>query len=252
MDQFLANKTIISAVIFIFFLIIERILVYKEYKKKKRIIRNIILWSINGVSSYFIILPITLIFTNFVLWERNPSVTQTIINLFLLDVWTYWWHRINHIIPFLWRFHLIHHLDEHLDVTSAVRFHFGEVFMATLARGAIIVVFSIPFSDILIFETFLLACAVFHHSNARLPKKMEKFLSYIIVTPSLHWIHHHKVRKDTDSNYGLFLSIWDRVFASKSKTKRTKDLPLGVEGYRDSNILKLLIRPFTKQKKSSK
>ena len=167
-------------------------------------------------------------------------------------MWTYWWHRLNHIIPFLWRFHLIHHLDEHLDATSAVRFHFGEVLLATLTRGVVIIVFAIPFADILIFETLLLASAIFHHSNLKLPKTLEKFLSYVIVTPSLHWIHHHKIRKDTDSNYGLFLSMWDRIFASKSKTKRTPDLPLGVEGLKDSNILRLLIRPFTNQKKPLK
>ena len=118
MDKFLELKVIITFSIFVFFLIIERLLVYKEYKKKKRLISNFSLWFINGVSSYFIILPLTLFFTSLNFWERNTSVIQIVINLFVLDLWTYWWHRINHIIPFLWRFHLIHHLDEHLDVTS--------------------------------------------------------------------------------------------------------------------------------------
>ena len=153
MDKFLELKVIITFSIFVFFLIIERLLVYKEYKKKKRLISNFSLWFINGVSSYFIILPLTLFFTSLNFWERNTSVIQIVINLFVLDLWTYWWHRINHIIPFLWRFHLIHHLDEHLDVTSALRFHFGEVFLSVLARGILIIGLAIPFSDILIFET---------------------------------------------------------------------------------------------------
>ncbi len=247
MDKFLELKVIITFSIFVFFLIIERLLVYKEYKKKKRLISNFSLWFINGVSSYFIILPLTLFFTSLNFWERNTSVIQIVINLFVLDLWTYWWHRINHIIPLLWRFHLIHHLDEHLDATSALRFHFGEVFLSVLARGILIIGLAIPFSDILIFETLLLICAIFHHSNLKLPKIIEKPLSLIIVTPNLHWIHHHKLRQDTDSNYGLFLSVWDRIFASKSKTLRTKTLKLGVEGYKDSNIWRLLLRPFTKQ-----
>ncbi len=247
MDKFLELKTIVTFSVFVFFLIVERLLVYREYKKQKRLIRNFVLWFINGINSYFIILPLTLFFTNIVLWERNLSLTQTIINLFILDLWTYWWHRFNHIIPFLWRFHLIHHLDEHLDATSALRFHFGEVLIAVLVRGILIIGLVIPFSDILIFETLLLICAIFHHSNLKLPKMLEKPLSLIIVTPSLHWIHHHKLRRDTDSNYGLFLSVWDRVFASKSKTVRTKALKLGVAGYRDSSIWRLLTRPFTKQ-----
>lgn len=249
MNQLLENKSIITFSVFLFFLIIERMLVYKEYKKKKRLVSNLILWSINGVSSYFIILPLTLFFASITLWERNASVLQTIINLLVLDLLIYWWHRLNHIIPLLWRFHLIHHLDEHLDATSALRFHFGEVFLSALYRGFFIVILAIPFSDILIFETLLLICAVFHHSNLKLPRLLEKTLSLLVVTPNLHWIHHHKIRRDTDSNYGLFLSIWDRIFISKSKTVRTKDLAIGVEGLKDSGILRLLSRPFTKQTK---
>ena len=148
-------------------------------------ISNFSLWFINGVSSYFIILPLTLFFTSLNFWERNTSVIQIVINLFVLDLWTYWWHRINHIIPFLWRFHLIHHLDEHLDVTSALRFHFGEVFLSVLARGILIIGLAIPFSDILIFETLLLICAIFHHSNLKLPKIIEKPLSLIIILVGL-------------------------------------------------------------------
>ena len=79
--------------------------------------------------------------------------------------------------------------------------------MQYLVRGILIIGLAIPFSDILIFETLLLICAIFHHSNLKLPKIIEKPLSLIIVTPALHWIHHHKLRRDTDSNYGWFFIV---------------------------------------------
>ena len=252
MEKIIANKTIIIFIVFILFLILERIFSFRQYPKSKRLFRNLSLFSINGINSYLIILPITLWFTTLNFWHRDSSLLNTIINLLVLDIWIYWWHRLNHIIPFLWRFHLVHHLDEHLDTTSAVRFHFGEVFFSALARGPIIILLAIPFSDILIFETLLLVCAIFHHSNLKMHPVFDKFLSWFIVTPGLHWIHHHSLRKDTDSNYGLFLSFWDRIFRSKSKTQKTPELKLGVEGLKDTTIPKLLIKPFTKQKTNKK
>ena len=147
MDKFLELKVIITFSIFVFFLIIERLLVYKEYKKKKRLISNFSLWFINGVSSYFIILPLTLFFTSLNFWERNTSVIQIVINLFVLDLWTYWWHRINHIFPSV---EISPHPPSRRAFVQLRLLDFGEVFLSVLARG-ILIIGLIPFSDILIF-----------------------------------------------------------------------------------------------------
>ena len=86
--------------------------------------------------------------------------------------------------------------------------------------------------------------ALFHHSNLRMPPAFERALSFVVVTPSLHWVHHHAMRSDTDSNYSTILSVWDRIFASKSPTARTPDMPIGVETLSDEPLTRLLARPF--------
>lgn len=167
-----------------------------------------------------------------------------LIDLIILDCWTYWLHRAYHRIPFLWRFHEVHHRDEFLDTTSAVRFHIGEVVISSFLRLAIIAVLALPLATVLIFEALLLSAALFHHSNVRLPARLENALSRIIVTPSVHWVHHHAIRRDTDSNYATVLSIWDPLFRSRSDTKRTPDMKIGAEGVEDISFFGLLLLPF--------
>ena len=85
---------------------------------------------------------------------------------------------------------------------------------------------------------------MFHHSNLRLPPRFERALSFLIVTPSIHWVHHHAIRRDTDSNYASLLSVWDRLFGSRSATVRTPEMPIGTQGLKDRGIAGLLARPF--------
>jgi len=108
-------------------------------------------------------------------------------------------------------------------------------------------VLAIPFSTVVIFEIMLVAAAVFHHSNLKLPLRFEKILSRIIVTPSIHWVHHHAVKADTDSNYTVILSVWDHVFGSRSKTERTLDMKIGTEGVEETTFFGLLISPLRRR-----
>jgi sterol desaturase/sphingolipid hydroxylase (fatty acid hydroxylase superfamily) len=85
---------------------------------------------------------------------------------------------------------------------------------------------------------------IFHHSNLRLPASFERPLSYLVVTPSIHWVHHHAKRSDTDSNYSTFLSAWDILFGSHSNTARNAEMSIGVEGKRDEGLAALIRRPF--------
>jgi sterol desaturase/sphingolipid hydroxylase (fatty acid hydroxylase superfamily) len=170
--------------------------------------------------------------------------TGLLFDLLILDLWIYWWHRANHVLPVLWRFHEVHHLDEMLDASSALRFHFGEVILSALVRAAVIFVLAVPLSSVIVFETMVVLAALFHHSNLRLPKGVEHVLSYIIVTPSIHWLHHHAKREDTDSSYATVLSVWDRLFGSRSFTVRTVDMKMGVEGRRERSFLGLVTRPL--------
>jgi len=213
----------------------------------RRLLRNAGLWLVNTGLSPLIVIPISL-------WAAGQSLgwrpewwtgwAALLADLLVLDFLIYWWHRANHVVPFLWRFHEIHHLDHFLDTTSAVRFHFGEVLLSALARGAFIVVLGIPLASVVAFEAVVLLAAVFHHSNLRLPPRLETALSRVIITPSIHWVHHHAVRSDTDSNYGTLFSFWDPLFGSRSRTRRTPDMPIGVERLAERPLLELVVRPF--------
>ena len=213
----------------------------------RRLVRNTGLFGINLLVGPLIVLPITVWAEQFTLGLRPAWLSGWIglaVDLVLLDLWIYWWHKANHEVPFLWRFHQVHHFDELLDSTTALRFHFGEVVLSALVRALVIIAFDIPLSSVLLFEALVLMSAIFHHSDARLPPRLEQALARVIITPSIHWVHHHAVRADTDSNYGTIFSFWDPLFRSKSPTKRWPTMPIGVEGRRDRPLLRLIITPF--------
>lgn len=213
----------------------------------RRLARNATLWAVNALLSPLVVVPLSAYAAMHALNWRPPwwsGAAGLAADLLLLDFLIYWWHRANHVTPFLWRFHGVHHLDRFLDTTSAVRFHFGEVLLSALARAAVVVLLAIPLTSVLAFEALVLMGAMFHHSNLRLPARFERALSLIVVTPSIHWVHHHRVRSDTDSNYSTVLSVWDRLFRSRSPHARRLDMPIGVEAREEQPILGLVAAPF--------
>lgn len=243
-------KTWIVSAVFIILFISEHIWPAKRYSSSsiKRIIKNLSFWPVNIALSLAIIFPVTYWASGHVIWDRPVWLegwAWLMLDILILDLFIYWWHRAVHEIQFFWRFHEIHHLDEHLDTSSAIRFHFGEIFFATFVRALVVIVFAIPFNSVIIFEMLVLMFTLFHHSNVALPPRMENILSKVIVTPSIHWVHHHAIRKDTDSNYATIFSFWDILFASKSKTKRFETMKIGVEKQKDKSFLRLLRSPFT-------
>jgi sterol desaturase/sphingolipid hydroxylase (fatty acid hydroxylase superfamily) len=212
-----------------------------------RLFKNVSLLGINALISPIIVVPITVFAADHSFGFRPDWWSGWLglgLDILLLDLWIYWWHRANHELQFLWRFHSVHHLDETLDTSSALRFHFGEVILSALVRGVVIVVFDLPLASVLLFEAIVLASAIFHHSDAKLPERLETALSKVIITPSIHWIHHHAIRADTDSNYGTLFSFWDPLFRSRSATKRTPDMPIGVEGLKDRSLPGLITTPL--------
>jgi len=216
-------------------------------RPRRRLISNAVMWGLNGLLSPLAVLPITAWAAGHALpwrpdwWSGAPGL---VLDLVILDGLIYGWHRINHEVPFFWRFHSVHHLDRTLDTTSAVRFHFGEVLLSAVARAGVVIGLAIPLASVLAFETLLLLATIFHHSNLRLPPSLERALSRVIVTPSIHWVHHHRRRRDTDSNYSTILSVWDPLFRTRSPTPRTRDLEIGVEGREEESLPGLLVAPF--------
>lgn len=126
------------------------------------------------------------------------------------DAWLYVWHRLNHTVPLLWQFHRMHHSDREMDVTTATRFHLGEHIGSATLRLAIIVLVGLRASEILIYETLVVAVTMFHHANISLGR-IDPWIRWLIVTPRMHQMHHSRLRHETDSNYSVLLSFWDRI-----------------------------------------
>jgi sterol desaturase/sphingolipid hydroxylase (fatty acid hydroxylase superfamily) len=245
-------KSLIVIIGILFFLFLEYLFPKEkiEFKDKlSRIFKNIFFWLVNIGITPIIILPITIYATQFELhgfFKFENIIFNFLFQLVIIDIFLYWWHRLNHQIPFLWRFHHVHHLDETLDISSGVRFHFGEVILSALIRSIIIITFNISLINLLLIEAIILLSSIFHHSNINLPSKLEKILSSFIVTPSIHWVHHHKRQSETDANYSTIFSWWDKIFNSKSSFKRKIKMPIGVEGDQEQSLAQLILRPFVK------
>jgi sterol desaturase/sphingolipid hydroxylase (fatty acid hydroxylase superfamily) len=251
MEQWLhlpAGKSLVLILAFVLLFGLERLFPAATWLGgARRIVRNLGLASFNFIASPLIVIPLSA-------WAATHSLNWHPLwwsgwvglglDLLLLDLWIYWWHRANHLVPLLWRFHEVHHLDEMLDTTSALRFHFGEVVLSSVVRAVVIFVLDIPLTSVVVFEGLVLVSALFHHSNMRLPIGIERLLSFIVVTPSIHWVHHHALRRDTDSNYATILSLWDRLFASRSDHVRSPGMAIGVEGRRERGLLGLISKPF--------
>ena len=251
MEQLLAWKGAAVALWLAIFFIAERLRPAAPFPPGApwaRLLRNAGLAIINLVVSPLIVLPLTALAAGHSFaWRPGgwSGAAGLFLDLLLLDLLIYWWHRWNHEWPFLWRFHGVHHLDRFLDSTSALRFHFGEVLISAIVRAGIILLIGFPLTSILAFETLVLIGTIFHHSDLRLPMALEAALARLVITPSIHWVHHHRRKVDTDSNYGTVFSFWDRLFATSNPMRRQKDMAIGVEGEEEGALSGLLLRPFS-------
>ena len=174
------------------------------------------------------------------------------IGFLLLDYANYIWHILNHKVPFLWRFHLVHHTDIDLDLTTAIRFHAGEMVTSVFFRGLAVLIIGAPPILVLVYEIFFEAATQFHHSNWKLPVRFERILNKLFVTPRMHGIHHSVIRNETDSNYSVIFTFWDRIHGSINLHIAQKDVITGVPVYanpKELTIGYLLRLPFTKIRK---
>ncbi len=160
-----------------------------------------------------------------------PVGLHAVLAVLLLDAWTYAWHRMNHRVPFLWRFHRVHHSDAQMDVTTASRFHTGEIVMSSLLRIPLIVALGVTAWELVLYETLMFAVVQFHHANIALPPRVEAIVNKVIVTPAMHKVHHSRWQPETDSNYSAFLSVWDRLFRSFRRRDALHEVSLGLDEF---------------------
>lgn len=169
----------------------------------------------------------------------------------LLDVAFYYWHVVNHRIRFLWRFHNVHHFDPDLDVTTGFRFHFGEVAFSTVFRIIQVALIGVSLPQFAAYEIIFQAGTLFHHSNWRLPPALDKCLNLVIVTPRMHGIHHSHFRDETNSNYSVVFSFWDRLHRTFRLDVPQEEVTIGVPGYsepQDNRLGFTLTAPFRGQR----
>jgi len=182
-----------------------------------------------------------------------PLWAEVVLAVVLLDYTLYVWHVLTHRVPWLWRFHVVHHVDLDMDASTALRFHFGEMIISVPWRAGQILLIGVSPLSFGIWQLFLLVMILFHHSNVRLPMEIERRLNLLIVTPRMHGIHHSTIREDTDSNWSSGLTLWDWLHGTLRLNVPQEEITIGVPAYRtptEAGLLRMLKLPFVKQKPS--
>jgi sterol desaturase/sphingolipid hydroxylase (fatty acid hydroxylase superfamily) len=179
---------------------------------------------------------------------RLPEWIEVALAVVLLDYTLYLWHVLTHRVPFLWRFHLVHHVDLDLDASTALRFHFAELVISIPWRAAQILLIGVSPLAFSVWQTCLLVSILFHHSNVRLPAELERSLSRLVVTPRMHGIHHSDVKEETDSNWSSGLTVWDWLHGTLRLDVPQDEITIGVPAYgdpREVGLVEILKMPFT-------
>ena len=173
------------------------------------------------------------------------------LSFLLMDLGFYYWHQANHRVPFLWRFHNVHHTDPDMDVSTAFRFHFGEIAFSSFFSVVAVSAIGISAWAFAIYQLLFQAEVLFHHSNLRLPIGFERLLSKVIVTPRMHGIHHSQVQRENNSNFGTLFTWWDRLHRTLGLNISQAEIVVGIPGYslaEDNRLGNALLMPFRKQR----
>ena len=180
-----------------------------------------------------------------------PLWMNIIFGLLLLDLLGAWLiHWIQHRVKWMWGFHIIHHTDQQIDVTTSLRHHPGENIFRLLFTAMAVFFSGASFGVVMMYQTLSVIFTQLTHANIKIFPKIDKFLSSVFVTPNFHKIHHHKSLPYTDSNYGNIFSIWDHIFKTSKYIKNMDKILYGLDTHmtlkESSNIKTLLLIPFQK------
>lgn len=178
-----------------------------------------------------------------------PQWVFFVLGLMILDLISAWFvHWLEHKIKWMWKFHIIHHADTWVDTTTANRHHPGESIFRAFFTLVSVIVAGAPMWLVLLYQSLSVLLSQFNHANISLPKWIDIAMSWIIVSPNMHKVHHHYVQPLTDTNYGNIFSLWDRIFGTFAHVKHTNELKYGIDifpGEEENNqIIKLLSIPF--------
>lgn len=178
-----------------------------------------------------------------------PATVEFVLAIIVLDLAIYWQHRWFHQVPLLWRIHRVHHSDTQFEVTLGLRFHPAEILLSLLYKFAIIAALGPSPVAVALYEILLAAFSLFTHTDVAIPPGTERWLRRLVVTPDWHRVHHSVHRHETDSNYGNFLTLWDRLFASRIEQPADghHGMQIGLPQFRtseDQTLIALLRQPL--------
>ena len=182
---------------------------------------------------------------------RLPTWLEVTLAVVFMDYTLYLWHVLMHRVPFLWRFHIVHHVDLDLDASTALRFHAGELAIATGWRAGQVALIGVSALSLSVWQTFLLLSVLFHHSNIRLPVELERKLNRVLVTPRMHGIHHSIVEDETNANWSSGLTLWDWMHGTLRLNIPQDTITIGVPAYRapeEVELGRILKLPFVEQR----
>lgn len=229
--------------------------------KLRREARNL---SVAGVSAVVLVLAERPVVMPLALWVEKqnwglvrqfslPLWLEVTVALVLMDYTFYVWHVLMHRAPFLWRFHLVHHVDLDVDASTALRFHFMEMLASIPWRaGQVLLIGLTPFT-FSVWQGFFLLSILFHHSNVQLPIAWERWLNRLIVTPRMHGIHHSIVERETNANWSSGLTVWDWLHGTLRLNVPQAEVTIGVPAFQEPNTVTLprvLAMPFEHQPSS--
>lgn len=243
----------------LFFLILEAVNPYRPdtVSKKKRWINNLLLTLFNNIVIFVTVGSLFLVVSKYA--DSNnlgflgmldiPLTFKIVLGVIIMDFVLYIWHLLNHEVPFLWRFHRVHHSDINMDVSTATRFHTGELLISAGVKISAIYLIGIHPIALALFEIIIVLCAQFHHSSLKIPHWLDSLYHILFVPPSMHRIHHSVRIKERDSNYGTIFSFWDRVLGTLTRGIDQSGIKIGMGAYRKPGKLylhQLLAMPFTR------
>lgn len=171
----------------------------------------------------------------FGLAQRMPTrAARDLLAVAALDYTIYLWHVLTHRVPFLWRFHLVHHIEREMSASTALRFHAGEMLLSVPYRLAQVRLLGVSPRALDRWQRLFFASVLFHHSNLKLPERVERHLAHLFTTPRMHGIHHSQRPAERDSNWSSGLSIWDHLHGTFRLDVPQSDVPIGVPGFEDA------------------
>lgn len=182
-------------------------------------------------------------------WTKAGVIATIAIGVLSLDFSSWLVHLVMHKNKFLWRFHLIHHSDSNVDVTTGLRHHPGDSLLRGIFFMLLIFISGAPMYSVMMYQTLVVVATAFTHANIKLPIWIDTIISYILISPNMHKVHHHWKQPYTDSNYGAVFSIWDRLLGTFVRLD-VKQLKYGLDNYydekKDENFIELISHPFKK------